>query len=72
MNALNFVFLPEGISSKARLDQLYNEHVKRFYTSREWRRKLRSRLWEHRATLWHMLVHLPAFLAAKRQFEPKS
>ncbi len=70
MNALNFVFVPQAISSKERLDQLYNEHVKRFYTDREWRRKFNRRLWQHRSTLWHMLVHLPAFLAAKRHFEP--
>jgi radical SAM superfamily enzyme YgiQ (UPF0313 family) len=27
MNCLNFVFVPQGIASRARLDQLYNEHV---------------------------------------------
>jgi anaerobic magnesium-protoporphyrin IX monomethyl ester cyclase len=70
MNALNFVFLPKNISSRERLDQLYNEHVKRFYTDREWRRKFKRRFWQHRATLMHMLLNLPSFLAAKRHFEP--
>ncbi|MDD5307321.1 MAG: radical SAM protein [Deltaproteobacteria bacterium] len=70
MNCLNFVFVPKGIESKERLDLLYNRHVKRFYCDPAWRAKLRGRLWQHRATLWRMLVHLPSFLAAKRHFEP--
>ena len=70
MNCLNFVFVPQGISSRERLDQLYNEHVKRFYTDPAWRRKFRSRLWEHRHSLWQMVRHLPDFIAARRHFEP--
>jgi anaerobic magnesium-protoporphyrin IX monomethyl ester cyclase len=70
MNALNFVFVPEGFSSKEEMDALYNTHVKRFYSSRAWKKKLRARLWQHRKTLLFMLGHLPAFLAAKRHFEP--
>jgi radical SAM superfamily enzyme YgiQ (UPF0313 family) len=69
MNALNFVFVPNGFDSKAELDCLYNEHVRRFYRSPDWRGKLRKRLWQHRRTLWHMLCHLPAFLTAKRHYE---
>jgi len=70
MNCLNFVFIPSGISSKERLDRLYNEHVKRFYSDPEWRRKFRRRLWEHRHSLQYLVRHLPSFLLAKRQFEP--
>ncbi|MCP4674935.1 MAG: radical SAM protein [Deltaproteobacteria bacterium] len=70
MNALNFVFVPGAIESRDRLDQLYNTHVKRFYTDREWRKKFKRRIWQHRATLTHMLLHLPTFLAAKKHFEP--
>ncbi len=70
MNCLNFVFLPKDIPSKERLEQLYNEHVKRFYTSPKWRRRLRRRLWQHRKTLWHFLRHLPSFLSARRHFQP--
>jgi anaerobic magnesium-protoporphyrin IX monomethyl ester cyclase len=71
MNAINFVFVPRGIESKERLEELYNRHVKRFYTDQGWRRRFRSRLWEHRASLWYMLRNLPSFLMAKRYFEPK-
>ncbi len=70
MNCLNFVFVPKAIASRERLDQLFNEHVKRFYTDPAWRKRFRSRLWEHRHSLWHMARHLPDFIAARRQFEP--
>jgi anaerobic magnesium-protoporphyrin IX monomethyl ester cyclase len=71
MNCLNFVFVPKGIASKERLDQLYNEHVKRFYSDKTWREKFRKRIWEHRRSLIYLLRHLPSFWAAKNQFEPK-
>lgn len=70
MNCLNFVFLPEGIESRERLEELYNRFVKRFYTDPGWRKKFRKRLWQHRKSLRHLLLHLPTFLAAKRNFEP--
>jgi anaerobic magnesium-protoporphyrin IX monomethyl ester cyclase len=70
MNCLNFVFVPKGVGSKEELDQFYNEHVKRFYSGRPWRKRFRSRLLEHRRSLLYMLRHLPTFLAAKRNFEP--
>ncbi|OQX15459.1 MAG: B12-binding domain-containing radical SAM protein [Desulfobulbaceae bacterium A2] len=71
MNCLNFVFVPNGIDSKETLDQLYNTHVKRYYSHPEWRRKLRARTWEHRHSLLYLLRHLPSFLSAMRTFEPK-
>jgi magnesium-protoporphyrin IX monomethyl ester (oxidative) cyclase len=71
MNCLNFVFIPKGIGSKDELDQLYNRHVKRFYTNRGWRRRFRKRIWEHRRSIIYFLRHLPTFLAAKRNFEPE-
>jgi len=70
MNCLNFVFVPREISSKERLDQLYNEHVKRFYSDPGWRRKFRRRLWQHRNSIMYLIRHLPSFWSAKRQFEP--
>ena len=70
MNCLNFVFLPKDIDSVETLDLLYNRHVKRFYSDREWRRKFRHRLWEHRRSLWYGIRHFWDFWAAKRAFEP--
>ena len=70
MNCLNFVFVPKGIESGERLEELYNRFVKRFYTDPGWRKKFRKRFWQHRRSLWRLLVHMPTFLAAKRNFEP--
>jgi len=69
MNCLNFSFVPKGFESRDEMDALYNAHVKRFYSSPAWRKKFRSRLWQHRHTLLHFVRHLPSFLAAKRHFE---
>jgi radical SAM superfamily enzyme YgiQ (UPF0313 family) len=71
MNCLNFVFVPKGIESRERLDQLYNEHVKRFYTDPAWRKAFRRRLWQHRHSLRQLLRNLPDFLAARRHFDPR-
>ena len=71
LNCLNFVFIPRGIESKEKLDHLYNEHVKRFYSDPAWRRRFRGRIWEHRKSLLYLLRHLPAFWSAKNQFEPE-
>jgi len=70
MNCLNFVFVPGAIASRERLDQLFNRHVKRFYSSPEWRRKFAARLWQHRHSLVYLIKHLPSFARAKRNFEP--
>ena len=71
MNCLNFVFIPKSIGSRKTLEQLYKQHVKRFYTDPAWRKRFRGRLWEHRRSLAYFLRHLPSFLSAKRNFEPE-
>lgn len=71
MNCLNFVFVPKGIESKERLEQLYFEHVKRFYRDPAWRRTIRKRLWQHRSSFRHLARNLPTFLAARSQFKPR-
>ncbi|MDR3090290.1 MAG: B12-binding domain-containing radical SAM protein [Desulfobulbaceae bacterium] len=71
MNCLNFVFRPWGIQSWERLDQLYNTHVKRFYSDPGWRRRLVKRCWQHRHSFWRLLRHMPGFLGAMRSFEPQ-
>lgn len=71
MNCINFVFLPRGIDSTDKLEELYNTHVKRFYSSAQWRHKFVKRLWQHRRSLWYFACHLPSFLAARKNFEPQ-
>ncbi|MEI7613327.1 MAG: radical SAM protein [Betaproteobacteria bacterium] len=71
MNCLNFVFVPRTMESKEKLNYLYNWHVKRFYLDKGWRKKFSGRIWQHRWSLYHLLRHLPSFLAAKKHFEPR-
>jgi magnesium-protoporphyrin IX monomethyl ester (oxidative) cyclase len=70
MNCLNFVFVPNGFSSRAEMDELYNQHVQRFYSSPLWRRRFMRRLWQHRWSLWHLIRNLPAFWSARQTFNP--
>lgn len=71
MNCMNFVFLPKEIASWEMLDQLYNKHVKRFYSDPKWRKRFRGRIWEHRHSLLHLIRHLPDFLSAMQTFESR-
>ncbi len=72
MNCLNFVYVPEAFGSKEALDEIYNQHVKRFYTDKAWiRTKVRSRLWQHRHTMLHFIKNLPTFMKARKAFQPK-
>ncbi len=72
MNCNNFVYVPNGIGSREVMDSLYNWHIKRFYTGRDYIRKFMGRLWQHRWSLWHILKHLPSFLSLRNQFNPKT
>jgi anaerobic magnesium-protoporphyrin IX monomethyl ester cyclase len=69
MNCLNFVYLPEGFSSRAEMDALYNRHVRRFYDSKAYRRRFAGRLWEHRWSLLHLIRNLPQAFRAARYFK---
>ena len=68
MNCLNFVYLPEGFSSREEMDALYNWHVRRFYDSKGYRRRFAKRIWEHRWSLWHLVKNLPRVIQAMRYF----
>ena len=68
MNCLNFVFRPEGFGSREEMDALYNWHVRRFYDSRNYRRRFARRIWEHRWSLWHIARHSARTLQAARYF----
>ena len=71
LNCLNPVYLPSGFDSRAQMDDLYNAHIQRFYSSKAYRRRFGRRVWEHRWSLWHLLRHLPATLAARRYFSTR-
>ncbi len=70
MNCLNFVYKPSGFETRDQMEQLYNWHVQRYYSSRQYAKRFKKRLWQHRWTLWHVVKHLPEVLAARRHFSP--
>ncbi len=72
MNCLSFVFLPRGIEPRERLDRLHNEHVARSCAGPVFRKALVARAFQHRHSLARLARHLPTFLAARRQFVPRS
>ncbi len=71
MNCLNFVFVPRGIESKARLDELYKRFLKQFYTGRNWTRKFVPLLFKSPDSAKRLFRNLPTFLAIRSEFEPK-
>jgi radical SAM superfamily enzyme YgiQ (UPF0313 family) len=68
MNCLNFVYVPKAFSSREEMEDLYNWHVQRYYKSKQYQRRFRQRIWQHRWTLWHIVKHLPTLLRAKAHF----
>ncbi len=70
MNCLNFVFVPRGISSKAHLDDLYRQFMKRFYTSTNWIKKFWPLLFKCPDSTVRMSRRLFTFLKIVRDFSP--
>jgi radical SAM superfamily enzyme YgiQ (UPF0313 family) len=71
MNCLNFVFVPKGIESKDRLDDLYKQFIKRFYTGKNWIRKFWPLMFKSPDSTYRMIRNLPTFLKIKNDFERK-
>jgi len=71
MNCLNFVFVPKGIKSKERLEELYKQFIKRFYTSKNWVRKFGPLMLKSPHSTYRMIKNLPAFLKIKKDFQPR-
>jgi radical SAM superfamily enzyme YgiQ (UPF0313 family) len=71
MNCLNFVFVPKGIQSKERLNELYGQFIRQFYTGKNWVRKFGPLLFKSPHSAYRMIRNLPTFLKIKNDFEPK-
>ena len=71
MNCLNFVFVPKGIASRERLDELYKRAGKRFYTSRNWIRKFFPLMLKSPNSTHRMLRNLRTYIRIKDDFEPE-
>lgn len=72
MNCLNFVFVPKGIESKERLEELYKQFIKGFYTSTNWIKKFWPLMIKSPDSTFRMLKNLPAFLKIRNDFKPES
>jgi magnesium-protoporphyrin IX monomethyl ester (oxidative) cyclase len=68
MNCLNFVYRPGAFTSREEMDALYNWHVRRFYSSKGYRRRFAARFWRNRWSLWHLVRNLPRVIQAARYF----
>jgi radical SAM superfamily enzyme YgiQ (UPF0313 family) len=71
MNCLNFVYVPRGIESKERLEDLYKQFIRQFYTGRNWTRKFVPLLFKSPDSASRLFRHLPTFLKLKRDLSSK-
>ncbi len=68
MNCMNFVFVPRGIPSRERLDELYNQFIREFYTGRNWVRKFPGLMFKSPDSVRRIIHNLPDFLRIRREF----
>lgn len=68
MNCMNFVFVPHGIASRERLDEIYREFIRSFYTGGNWLRKFPGLMWRSPDSVKRLLRNLPAFLKIRKEF----
>lgn len=69
MNCLNFVFVPKGIGSKEKMERLYNQSIKRFYTGKNWIRKFGPLMFKCPDSTFRLIKNLPTFLNIRKQFD---
>lgn len=72
MNCLNFVFVPRDIESKERLEELYSQFIKRFYTGKNWVRKFGPLMFKSPHSTYRIIKDLPAFLKIRKDFDAKN
>lgn len=68
MNCMNFVFIPHGIASRERLEEIYREFIRNFYTGSNWVRKFPGLMWHSPDSVKRLLRNLPAFLKIRKEF----
>lgn len=68
MNCMNFVFVPSGIASRERLDELYSSFIREFYTGKNWVRKFPGLMFKSPDSVKRIIRNLPAFLKIRKEF----
>jgi len=69
MNCMNFVFVPKGIGSKEKMEQLHRQAIKRFYTGHNWMKKFWPLMFKCPDSTFRIIKNLPTFLRIRSQFE---
>ena len=69
MNCMNFVFVPNGISSREHLDKLYREFIQGFYTGKNWMRKFPGLMFKSPDSVKRIIRNLPTFLKIRQEFK---
>jgi radical SAM superfamily enzyme YgiQ (UPF0313 family) len=69
MNCLNFVFVPKGMESKEKMEKLYSQSIKRFYTGKNWTRKFGPLMLKCPGSTFRIIKNLPTFLNIRKQFD---
>ena len=69
MNCLNFVFIPKGIASKGRLEQLYKQSIRRFYTGKNWISKFGLLCCRSPHSFLRLIKNFPVFLKIAGEFK---
>lgn len=66
MNCINFVFIPKGMT-KERLENLYDEFIRRFYRRRRIQWGYTKMLWKSPKSILKFLKHLPEIIAFEKK-----
>lgn len=68
MNCMNFVFVPHGIPSRERLDELYRQFIREFYTGFNWIIKFPLLMIKSPDSVIRLVRNLPLFLKIRKEF----
>jgi len=71
MNAVNFIFRPEGIESLERLEELYKQFMQSYYHNPRIGLAYLKMLWLSPHSWYVVLKSLPLFIRARKAFQPE-
>lgn len=71
MNAMNFIFRPEGIESLERLEELYKQFMQSYYQNPRIGLAYLKMLWLSPHSWYVVLKSLPLFIRARKAFQPE-
>jgi radical SAM superfamily enzyme YgiQ (UPF0313 family) len=72
MNGMNFLFLPEGIESFEKLENLYNEFLETYYRTPRVLLGVLSMVWKSPHSWYRLIRDLPVFIRGRLAFHRRS